>query len=513
MTLTSPDALETRDAAGRHRVVVVGHGMVAARFLDDLDRSVAPGTVEVTVLGEEQHRPYNRLLLAEVVAGDVDPASLTLPGTPSGVRVHTGRAAHRIDRLRGVVVDAAGEEYPFDTLVLATGAAARVPELSGLAPGDPLPPGVHTLRTLDDCRRLVRSCRGATRAAVLGGGLLGVEAARGLIARGIGVTVVHAGPHVLDRQLDALSADVARRAMGDLGLEVISGGQAKALVMDGVGRVRALVLGDGRVLEADVVLITAGVVPRVELARRAGLSTERGIIVGDDLRSPDDPRIAAIGDCAQPPEGCPGLLAPGWEQAGRLASELAARLNRTPDANGSSPDRSAPERPEVVRLKAADLDIVTLGHLPDDDEARVISLVDRQARRSLQVAIAEERIVGAVLVGAGPIAADLTVAYERGTPVPADPALLLVGGAAMLAPVENDEEATVCTCNQVSRAAIAEACRAGAHTIADIACATRATTGCGGCLGAVNALLSRHAVATAPDPPVGAVVGSQSFRR
>jgi len=128
----------------------------------------------------------------------------------------------------------------------------------------------------------------------------------------------------------------------------------------------------------------------------------------------------------------------------------------------------------------------------------VISLVDRRARRSLQVAIEADRIIGAVLVGAGRVAADLTVAFERGTPVPDDPALLLVGGAAMLAPsAAEDDDTTVCSCNRVSRGAIAEACRAGAHTVADVACATRATTGCGGCVGEVSSLLDR----LVPAPP------------
>lgn len=474
----------------RQRIVVVGHGMVAARFLDDLARASDPQAAEVVVLGEETHEPYNRILLAEVVAGQVDPIALALPEPPPGVTVHTGRRAVRIDRSQGVVVDDSGAGHRFDTLVLATGAGARVPQLSGLTPADPLPSGVHTLRSLDDCHRLIRSCQGATRAVVLGGGLLGIEIARSLIARGIGVTVVHAGPHVLDRHLDPASADVAARAMADLGLEVIPASRPASLVLDHAGRVRAVRLDDGRELEADVVVFTVGVVPRTELAAAAGLRVAHGIVVGTDLRCPEDPRIAAIGDCAQPPEGCPGLLAPGWDQAGRLAACLAATLPGT--AAAPAPAGPTPGRPEVIRLKATGLDVVALGRLPEGDEARLISLVDRQGRRSLQVAIAGQRIVAAVLVGAGSVAADLTVAYEKRTPVPDDPALLLVGRAALLTPAQEDDETTACTCNQVSRGVIVAACRAGAHTVAEVACATRATTGCGGCLGTVSALVARQ---------------------
>jgi assimilatory nitrate reductase electron transfer subunit len=164
---------------------------------------------------------------------------------------------------------------------------------------------------------------------------------------------------------------------------------------------------------------------------------------------------------------------------------------------GSTPRPANPSKPagEVVRLKADGLDIVRLGRMPDDDRSRVISLVDRHGRRSMQIAIEANRIVGAVLVGAGVVAAQLTIAFERGTPVPADPTALLLGrGSSWMTSQEEDTD-TVCNCNQVSRAAIATACKAGAHTVEDIACATRATTGCGGCIGAVRAMLAKSAAA------------------
>ncbi len=460
------------------RIVVIGHGMVAARFLDELQRQSPPLPTSVTVLAEECHAPYNRLLLAEVLSGEVELASLTLPDAPAAVTVHRGRAAVRIDRPRRTVIDAAGDEHPYDLLVLATGAAARIPGLGG---DDELPPGVHPLRTLDDCRAILRASRGATRAVVIGGGLLGVEAAVGLTARGLAVTVVHAGPHTLDRQLDGGSAHVAQGAMADIGLRLVNGHRPQSLVCDGIGRIRAVRLADGEELPADLVVMAVGVTPRVDLAREAGLPVDRGVLVGDDLRSPVDPAVAAIGDCAQPPEGCPGLLAPGYDQARRLAAAIAGEAAASTRHPG-----------EVVRVKAANLDIVTLGQLPDEADARVISLVDHQARRSLRVAIEGRRIVGAVLVGAGPVAADLTVAFERGTPVPDDPALLLLPGAAALLVPSDTDEAIVCTCNRVTAGQIKEACRAGHHSVAEVACATRATTGCGGCLGAVRSLLSRE---------------------
>lgn len=490
---------------GRHRVVVIGHGMVASRFLDELE-AAAPGHADVTVLGEEPHAPYNRLLLAEVVSGQVDASALALPTPPEGTSVHAGRAAAAIDRQARIVTDAAGGRHPYDTLVLATGASARGPGLAGTLPGEPLPPGVHTLRTLDDCRAILRSARGAARAVVVGGGLLGIEAALGLQARGLAVTVVHAGPHVLDRQLDAGSAEVAAAALGDLGLRVVADSRPSALTFRSTGMLTSVLLADGAELAADLVVVAVGVVPRVELAAAAGLPVGRGVLVGSDLRSPADRRIAAIGDCAEPPEGCSGLLAPGWEQARRLARALGAELGgaephpRGPARAEPAPAASDRSAGEVVRLKATDLDIVTLGR-PHADGARVVSLSDPVGRRSLRIAVAGSRIVGAVLVGAGRVAADLTAAFEQRLPVPDDPALLLLPGAgALMTPAApGGPAAVVCTCNRVTRGAIAEACAAGAATASDVARMTRATTGCGGCLGAVNALINTHNDASRPE--------------
>lgn len=472
-----------------HRVVVLGNGMVSARFVDNLCRLTTPDRVEITVLGEEPVPAYNRLLLAEVVGGTVDPASLTLPAAPGCVTIHLGRAAASIDRPKGLVVDATGVQHRYDTLVLATGAAARVPTLASPNGWEGLLP-IHTLRTLEDCRRLLRASRGANRAVIMGGGLLGIEAASGLAARGIDVTVVHAGDHMLDRQLDPISGEVARRAMSDLGIALITGATVRGLLLDGVGAIRGVELSDRSKLDADLLLVAAGVTPRVELARAAGLAVDRGIVVGENLRCPDDPRIAAIGDCAQPPSGCPGLLAPGWEQAEQLAAALASQVQGTTSPHPSATSPAG----EVVRLKADGLDIIRLGRMPDEDLSRVISLVDRHGRRSLRVAIEADRIVGAVLVGAGPVAAQLTLAFERGTPVPPDPAVLLLGGASRVTPQEEDTD-TLCNCNQVTRGEIAAACRAGAHTVEEVACATRATTGCGGCIGAIRGLLARNVAA------------------
>ena len=317
-----------------HRVVLVGHGMVGARFLDDLDRlaRTTGARLDVTVLGDEPYEPYNRLMLSEVIAGRADLNALTLPAPPGQVRVHRGSAAAILDRDRKVVIDEFGREHPYDTAVLATGSAARVPPVDGLRDDEGGLTGVRALRSIDDCRDLLAVCSRVKHVTVLGGGLLGVEVACGLRTRDVDVTVVHLGEHLMDRQLDPTSAAVVGATMTDLGIDVRTGVGVQRVHRDG-GRITHVTLSDGRDVETDLVVLTAGVAARTEIASAAGLSVNAGVVVGDDLRSVDDPSVAAIGDCAETPAGCPGLLAPGWDQAHRLAQDIAGRVGEPPRAS------------------------------------------------------------------------------------------------------------------------------------------------------------------------------------
>ena len=407
-----------------HRVVVVGAGMVGSRFVDELVRADTDGRFEIVLLGEEEYEPYNRVLLSEVVAGRVDVAALTLPSCDADrVRVQRGTAVVRIDRVGRRVLTAYGDTHAYDTLVLATGARAHVPNVDGLAWG--LPGGVQVLRSVDDCRNIVAATVNARRAVVVGGGLLGVEVACGLRLRGLQVDLVHRAPHLLDRQLGAGAGATLTAAVKDLGIGVHVDAAPRQLATAD-GRVSAVHLDDGTTLSADLVLLATGALPEVALATAAGLRTERGVVVGPDLRT-GDPRVAAIGDCAQPPEGSAGLVGQGWDQARRLAISLTTGAPVTAPDDGTA---------ELVRLKAAGLDVVTMGRsdavsLPG---ARAVTLDDPQGRRHITVVVRAGRLVAATCVGAGELTADLTVTYDRAPPVPTDPILLLARGYGMLTP-------------------------------------------------------------------------------
>ncbi len=475
------------------RVVVVGNGMVGSRFVEDLLAADTAGRFSITVLGAEACEPYNRVLLSEVLAGRYGLGALTLP-TPQDPRVSVrlGTAAVAIDRDDRSVLDADGVRHRYDRLVLATGSAARIPPLRGLAP-DPagLPRGVHPLRTIDDAREIVAATLNARRAVVLGAGVLGLEAACGLAERGVHVTVVHPAPAVMERQLDDDASRAVEAVMGRLGIDHRVGVGADEVVLDD-GALTGVRLADGEVVPAQLLVLATGTVAATGLAAGSGLATERGIIVTEDLTCPGDRRVFAIGDCAQPPEGGSGLVAQGWDQARRLAATLAgaAPAARTADATGS----------DVVRLKASGLDVVAMGvcgsQRPQDGAHRQLRLSDPAAGRHIEVVVANGVLVGATCVGDARVGADLVAAYTRRTPVPADPAYLLLPAlpsatvTAASSPAELPDGATVCRCNSVTKGAIAAQWEHGCRTVDDVAAATRATTGCGGCTQEVCDLLT-----------------------
>lgn len=475
------------------RVVVVGNGMVGARFTEELCAR-DPGA-HVVVLGAEGYAPYNRVRLSEVVAGTVDLAGLTLPEAPAAT-VLRGVAARRIDRARKVVETDCGD-VPYDVVVLATGADARIPPVPGLAP---LPAGVHALRTLDDAREVVAATANARRAVVLGGGVLGLEVACGLVRRGLAVTLVHAGGRPMDRQLDDDAAGVVADGLERLGVRLLTGARLERVVTAG-GRLRGVVV-DGAEHAADLLVVTAGTVPASSLARDAGLEVRRGVVVDEHGRTAD-PDVCAIGDCAEPPGGATGLVAQGWAQARRLATHLAQRTGALPAAPGRTGDPSATDATDdaggdlhgtdVVRLKAPGLAVVTMGRATPG--ARRLHLSDPAGGRHVAVLVDDGVLVGATCVGAPDVGADLTALYTRRTPVPRDPAHLLlrpVRGTAPSAepsPTLMPDRATVCRCNGVTKGEIVACWSHGARSVDDVARATRATTGCGGCTDAVCGLV------------------------
>ncbi|MEU6271656.1 FAD-dependent oxidoreductase [Streptomyces populi] len=396
------------------RVVVIGAGLAGVR----LARRLGELGGSALVVGEEEHRPYNRVLLAEVLAGRYEPEVISLPAPPELVRAKvTG-----IDRLARTVRCADGTEIAYDTLVLATGSNPVLPPLRGLfTPDHELPEGVHAFRTMDDCLGLSKAVRPGARAVVVGGGLLGVSAARALAVRGAQVVLAQQAERLMERQLDPSASKLVLRHLRDLGVEVHTECRVRDVRCLG-GAVRSVELADGYALDADLVVLACGVRPRTGLAEEAGLAVHKGVLVDDELRT-SDPRIRAVGDCAQHDGTVYGLAAPALEQADALAESLTGGTNARYTGTRSLTRLTLTGRDTATGL--APFDLAAFGETeprPGDD---VVQLADATRGTYRKVVVRDDRLVGGVLVGELGTVGALARAWEGAEPLPADGAPLL----------------------------------------------------------------------------------------
>ncbi|MDN3020374.1 FAD-dependent oxidoreductase [Streptomyces sp. S.PB5] len=389
------------------RVVVIGAGLAGVR----LARRLGELGTSVTLIGEEEHRPYNRVLLAEVLAGRYSPDVIALPAPAELTR---GRVTG-IDREVRAVHLADGSKIAYDRLVLATGSNPVLPPLRGLfTPDHELPDGVHAFRTMDDCLGLSKAVRPGAKAVVIGGGLLGVSAARALAQRGAQVILAQQSERLMERQLDPNASKLVRRHLTGLGVEVHTECRVRDVHCVG-GAVRSVEMADGYALDADLVVLACGVHPKVGLAQVAGLEVRKGIVVDDELRT-SDPHIHAIGDCAQHHGTVYGLATPALEQAEVLAELLAGRANARYTGTRS-----------LTRLTLAGqtaFDLAAFGEteaLPGDD---VVQLADATRGTYRKVVVRDDRLVGGVLVGELGTVGALARAWEGAEPLPDDGPLL-----------------------------------------------------------------------------------------
>ncbi|MCK0174414.1 nitrite reductase large subunit NirB [Mycolicibacterium sp. F2034L] len=465
-------------------LVVVGNGMAGVRAIEEILARGGAEQFEIIVFGDEPYGNYNRILLSNVLAGsqdiEVDAGEIYLNSldwyTENGIDLRAGVRVVRIDRYARLVQADDGSTTRYDDLILATGSRSFFPPMTGLWADDKtLTDGVFGFRTLDDCLGMIHEAEHRTRAVVIGGGLLGLEAARGLQNRGLTVDVVHAGPVLMNAQLDDTAGRILRRSVEDLGITVHIQKRTTEVRTDAAGRMTGIVFDDGETIECDMLVIAAGIRPNVGLARRAGLTVERAIAVDDHMRSIDDDHIYVVGECAQHRGQVYGLVAPLWEQAGVLADHLT-RADPAATYRGS---RTA------TKLKVAGVDVASMGlkgpELPDDE---FVQYSEPRHGVYKTIVIRDGKLVGATLLGDVSKVSFLTQAFDTGLPLPDERVSLMfdigtpdVGvGVAELA-----DDAQVCNCNGVSKGTLTGCVRDGETSVAGVMAKTKAGKGCGSC--------------------------------
>jgi len=369
----------------KQRLVVVGNGMAGIRTVEEL-LALAPDLYDITVFGAEPHTNYNRILLSPVLTGERTLQDIVLNDEAwyarHGIRLLRNRKVTQVDRLRRIVRTDDGTEAPYDRLLLATGSNPFILPV----PGNDLD-GVVAFRDIGDVNRMIEASSRYRNAAVIGGGLLGLEAANGLAARGMEVSVVHLGEALLDRQLDTQASAMLRHSLEARGLTFLLGRQTQAILAGDAGRVRALRFADGQEIAADLVVMAVGVRPNTELAASCGLHVDRGVVVTDTLQT-YDPRIYAVGECVSHRGTAYGLVAPLFEQAKVAANHLALHgIGRYEDSVVSA------------KLKVTGIDLFSAGDFAGGAQTESITVADALDGVYKKLVIRGDKLVGACLYG------------------------------------------------------------------------------------------------------------------
>ncbi|QQP93156.1 NAD(P)/FAD-dependent oxidoreductase (plasmid) [Skermanella sp. TT6] len=484
---------------GKRKLVVIGNGMAGARAVEEVLARGGADLFEITMFGDEPYGNYNRILLSNVLNGSQDPADIVMNPLDwyrdNGITLHAGSPVTDIDRSAKTVRSEAGVHMPYDYLLIATGSRAFVPPIEGMTgPGGKLRDGVFAFRTLDDCDGIIARARESRQAAVIGGGLLGLEAARGLINHGCQVHVIHIGKHLMEQQLDAPAGAMLKAAMESMGVQVHLQKSTTAVLGDERG-ITGLAFKDGTSIDCDLVVVSAGIRPNAEIGMRCGLTVERAIVVDNHMRSVDDPDVYVVGECAQHRGRVYGLVAPLWDQAKVFADHVTGR-NRDAAYHGSK---------LATKLKVMGVEVAAMGITePTEERDEVVQFTEPKRGTYKKLIVRDGRLVGGILMGDISKAAYLMQAFDRDSPLPDERLSLLFDLGAPAEKVTLEEmpaEAQVCNCNGVTKAAIGACVSGGARTASAVMKATRAGMGCGSCKGLVNELVDFYCGGEAEEDP------------
>jgi nitrite reductase (NADH) large subunit len=477
-------SLSTVTKGGRKSLVVIGNGMVSYKLCELLSEYDTGESFDVSVFCEEPRPAYDRVKLTSFFEKESADELLLANADwykERKIRLLLNERAVRIDRARRAVLSSSGEWVRFDNVVIATGSAPFVPPIPGVNKQ-----GVFVYRTIEDLIAIREYAKTAKTAAVLGGGLLGLEAAKAVHDLGLETHVIEFAPRLMPRQLDAAGGRLLAKSVESLGVKVHTSRAATGVL--GGDRAEGLTFKDGESLACDLIVVSAGIRPRDELARDAGLALgERGgVLVDDNLRTSDQD-IFAIGECALHQGTLYGLVAPGYQMA-----EVCARmLTGSVESKFSATDQSA-------KLKLLGTDVASFGDpFSDANGERTISYEDlvKGVYKKLVVSQDRTRLLGGILVGDAAEYATLTQLFRSGEALPSAPEELLFGAREGKAKLTLADTAQICSCNNVSKGTVCKTVRSGICSIADVKKATKAGTGCGGCMALVTDVVNAELAA------------------
>lgn len=465
----------------KERLVIIGNGMAPGRMLEKLFET-APGRYAVTIFNAEPRVNYDRIMLSPVLSGEKTYEQIVIHGDGwyinHGITLHKGTRVTAIDRAAKTITTDNGLTEPYDKLVIATGSVPFIIPV----PGHNLP-GVLSYRDLDDVDAMILAAKSRGNAVVIGGGLLGLEAAAGLAEQGMQVTVVHLMPTLMERQLDPAAGYLLKKAIEERGIRVLTGANTKAITGD--GRVEAVELEDGTRIAADLVVMAVGIRPNAALGKQAGLTVNRGIVVDDQMRS-SDPDIFALGECVEHRGATYGLVAPLYEMAGVLATTLVGE----PAAyNGSV---------TATKLKVTGIDLFSAGDFAEAPDREEIVLRDAARGVYRRLVLKDNRVIGTVLYGDTGDGAWFFQLLREGADIAEMRETLIFGqgyaGGSPLDPMAAvaalPDEAEICGCNGVCKGKITGAITAnGLTTLEEVRAVTKASASCGSCTGLVEKLI------------------------
>lgn len=470
----------------KKKLVVIGNGMAGARTVEEILQRGGSAWYEITMFGDEPYGNYNRILLSNVLNGSQDGSDIFLNPLDwyreNNVTLHAPVRATHIDRSAKTVTGSDGRTESYDKLIIATGSRPFVPPMEGLktAEGNDKP-GVFVFRTIDDCHKIAGYATKCRRAAVIGGGLLGLEAARGLLKYGVEVHVIHIAGHLMENQLDSIGGGILRSTMEKMGVHIHL--QKATTTILGDEEVTGLAFKDGTTLNCDMVVISAGIRPNSEIGRECGLTVERAIVVDDQMRSVDDPDIYVVGECAQHRGRVYGLVAPLWEQGQVLADHITGHNTRAAYQGSKL----------ATKLKVMGVELASMGLTnPESDADEVVQVAEPKRGVYKKLIIRDGVLVGAMMLGDLNKVAYLMQAFDRATPLPEERMSLLfdIGAAStQVTMLEMPSTAQVCNCNGVTKGAIVKCVQSGKRSLKMVMDNTRAGSGCGSCKALVKEIV------------------------